>query len=159
MNNVFLAAACVMLAANLIAAQLNGRVVGVADGDTITVLDATKTQHKIRLNTIDAPEKAQAFGQKGKQRLSDYVFGKDVNVEWRKKDRYGRILGTVWHGSMNVNLQMIKDGFAWHYKQYDQSKVYADAEDEARAAKRGLWVDKSPTPPWEFRKAKRNKQK
>ena len=73
-----------------------GRVVKVADGDTLTLLDAANNQHKIRLNAIDAPEKDQAFGQKSKQRLSDYVFGKEVAVRWKSKDKYGRILGTVF---------------------------------------------------------------
>ena len=75
---------------------ITGRVVGVADGDTVTVLDADKVQHKIRLAGIDAPEKAQAFGTRSKQNLSDLVFGKDVRVDWDKRDRYGRIVGKVW---------------------------------------------------------------
>ena len=89
-----LALVCWTLACN--ADTITGRVVGVADGDTVTVLDADKVQHKIRLAGIDAPEKAQAFGNRSKQNLSDLVFGKDVRVDWDKRDRYGRIVGKVW---------------------------------------------------------------
>lgn len=89
-----------------------GRCTKVSDGDTITVLDSEKVQHKVRLDRIDAPEKKQAFGEKSKQHLSEMVFGKDVRVEWQKKDRYQRILGIVFIGEKDVNLQMVKDGFA-----------------------------------------------
>ena len=103
-------------------------MVRVADGDTITVLTAGNMQEKIRFHGIDAPEKDQAFGQKSKQRLSDYVFGKDVTVTWKSKDKYGRILGTVWLGSTDINLQMLRDGYAWHYKRFDSNPTYAAAE-------------------------------
>ena len=132
---------------------LNGRVVRVADGDTITVLDAANAQHKIRFNGIDAPESHQAFGQKSKQHLSDYVAGKNVTVTWKSKDKYGRILGTVWLGSTDINLQMLRDGYAWHYKRFDSNPTYAAAESEARAARRGLWSDPHPIPPEQFRHA------
>ena len=137
------------------AATLEGRVVKVADGDTITVLDATNVQHKIRLNRIDAPEKRQAFGEASRRHLASFVAGKGVKVEWEKRDQYGRILGTVKIDGKDVNLQMVKDGLAWHYKHFDDTKAYADAETEARQKKLGLWRDAKPQPPWEFRKAKR----
>jgi endonuclease YncB( thermonuclease family) len=132
-------------------AVLTGRVVRVADGDTITVLDAANAQHKIRFHGIDAPESHQAFGQKSKQKLSDYVAGKAVTVTWKSKDKYGRILGTVWLGSTDINLLMLRDGYAWHYKRFDTNPVYAAAESEARAARRGLWSDPNPIPPEQFR--------
>ena len=132
-------------------AVLTGRVVRVADGDTITVLDAANAQHKIRFHGIDAPESHQAFGQKSKQHLSHYVFGKDVAVTWKSKDKYGRILGTVWLGSTDINLQMLHDGYAWHYKRFDSNPVYSAAESEARAARRGLWIDPNPILPEQFR--------
>lgn len=135
--------------------DLVGRVVKVADGDTITVLDASKTQHKIRLQGIDAPEKGQAFGRAAGRYLSGLVAGRDVKVQWSKKDRYGRILGTVYVDGREVNLEMLRAGMAWHYKKYDSTPAYAQAETEARAAKRGLWQEKNPTEPEEFRKAKR----
>ncbi|MFZ2301817.1 MAG: thermonuclease family protein [Gallionella sp.] len=138
-------------------ADFTGNVVGVADGDTITVLDADKVQHKIRLTGIDAPEKKQPFGNRSKQSLSDMVFNKTVTVETDKRDRYGRELGKVLAGGKDVNLEQVRTGFAWHYKAYERTQsatdrqAYADAENEAKAAKRGLWVDAEPTPPWEWR--------
>lgn len=137
--------------------ELRGRVVGVSDGDTITVLDGSNTQYKIRFNGIDAPESAQDFGQAAKKNLSSLVFGKDVSVRWSKKDRYGRIVGTVMIGATNINLEQLKGGFAWYYRQYasdvppENRSVYERAEAEARATRRGLWSQPNPTPPWAFR--------
>ena len=144
------------------AATLQGIVVGVADGDTITVLDSNNTQHKIRLQGIDAPEKAQAFGQKSKQSLHELVHGKQVTVEFQKQDKYGRTLGKVMLNGADMCLEQIKLGMAWHYKQYEsaQSKadreMYAKSELEARAQAIGLWKDKHPMPPWEFRRQRKN---
>lgn len=114
----------------------------MTDGHTITILDADKVQHKIRLEGIDAPESKQAFGTKAKQALSDRVFGKSVRVEWKEKDCYGRTLGHVYAGSDHVNLSMIRDGYAWHCKRYNKDQKLADAEVEAREAGRGLWADR-----------------
>ena len=133
---------------------LEGRVVKVADGDTITILDAANAQHKIRFHGIDAPEKSQAFGQKSKQHLSSLVFGKDVRVKYKSRDKYGRVLGTVYVDGKDVNLEMIRAGLAWHYKRYDKNPAYAAAENEARAARRGLWSEANPIPPEEFRHGK-----
>lgn len=136
---------------------LFGRVVGVSDGDTITVLDDNKQRHVIRLMGIDAPEKAQAFGQKAKESLSELVFDRDVSVTWFKRDRYGRTVGQVRLDDTDVCLEQIKLGLAWHYKQYqreqseDDRSRYADAEKEARSARIGLWVDDKPTEPSKFR--------
>ena len=111
------------------------------------------TQHKIRLYGIDAPEKSQAFGQKSKQHLSSLVFGKDVCVKYKSRDKYGRILGTVYINGLDVNLEMIRVGLAWHYKRFDSTPAYAAAESEARQNRRGLWSDSNPTPPEQFRHA------
>lgn len=151
-------ALCLLLSFALFAEEIAGRVVRVADGDTITVLDAAKTQHKIRLNGIDAPEKKQAFGNVARKHLSLLVADKDVSVTYTKRDRYGRILGTVFVNGKDANLEMLKVGMAWHYKKYDKTPAYAQAEAEARAAKRGLWQDKNPIEPESFRKAKRIKK-
>lgn len=143
--------------AGLTADELRGRVVAVADGDTITVLDAGKRQHKIRLNGIDAPESGQAFGQVAKQGLSALVFGQDVRVVWSKVDRYGRLVGTVTRGTLNANLEQLRAGLAWYYREYERDvapehrPLYAAAETDARGAKRGLWRDANPTPPWVYR--------
>jgi len=146
------------LAAN--AETITGRVVGVADGDTITVLDANKVQHKIRLSGIDAPEKKQPFGNRSKESLSELAFDKTVDVETSKRDRYGRQIGKVLVNGRDVNLVQVERGMAWFYRQYqrDQSpndrRLYEAAEDAAKAGKRGLWRDADPAPPWEFRRSK-----
>ena len=140
---------------------LEGRIVGIQDGDTVTLLDAFKTQHKIRLVGIDAPESDQPFGQRSKQSLSAMIFGKGVRVEFTKRDRYRRILGKIFRGQTDVNLSQIERGMAWHYKRYEMVQsfedrsVYSSAEEVARKTRAGLWVDKLPTPPWDFRKVKR----
>lgn len=159
---LFLAA--LLLFANATAADtLLGRVVGVTDGDTVTVLDATNTQFKIRLMGIDAPEKKMAFGQKSKEHLSDLVFNKQVEVEYSKRDKYGRTVGKILVEGVDANLEQVKAGLAWHYKQYqreqspDDQLSYAQAEEQARAETRGLWYDADPTPPWDWRKQQRNK--
>lgn len=130
-----------------------GKVIGVTDGDTITILN-DKIQYKIRLAEIDTPEKKQPFGTKCKQILSDKVFGKEVKVLWDKEDRYKRIIGTIILNERNINKEMVSEGFAWHYKQYSKSKELEELEQKAREEKRGLWADKNPIPPWEFRKKK-----
>lgn len=146
---------CLMLQAH--ADTLQGKVINVADGDTITVLDDAHTQHKIRLAGIDAPEKRQAFGNASKERLAEQVAGQSVAVEWAKVDRYGRKVGKVLLAGLDCNLEQVKRGMAWHYKQYEREQSpadrlsYAAAEIEAREAKLGLWRDADPMPPWEFR--------
>lgn len=146
------------------AATIEGRVVSVADGDTITVLDASNTQHKIRLAGIDAPVKTQPFGQRSKERLSDLVFSTVVTVETSKTDRYGREVGKVLVEGIDANLILVQRGITWHSKAYEREqlaidrKAYADAEIEAKAAQRGLWKDTAPVPPWKYRKAKRGDQ-
>ncbi len=134
---------------------MRGRVVKVADGDTITVLDAAKTQHKIRLNAIDAPEKHQAFGEASRKHLAALVAGKDVRVEYAKRDKYGRILGVVFVDGRDVNLEMLRAGYAWHYKRFDNNPTYAQAEKDAREKMLGLWRDQNPEAPWDFRMRKK----
>ena len=150
--------AVVFTATSVFAAEtLKGRVVKVSDGDTITVLDAANVQHRIRLDKIDAPEKSQPFGDAARKHLATFVAGKDGEIEWAKKDKYGRILGTVWAMipvRTDVNLQMVKDGFVWHYSHFDSTPAYAAAEREARTAKRGLWVADDPINPHQWRKSK-----
>lgn len=141
---------------------ISGRVVGVADGDTITILDGTNTQHKIRLNGIDAPEKSQAFGNVSKRSLSDMVFNQQVDVDWLKEDRYGRKVGKVLLNNEDVNLKQIKRGLTWYFKKYksdvaqEDRITYVQAQQEAEANKTGLWVDPNPIPPWDFRKQKKS---
>jgi len=140
-----------------IAEIINGKVVGVADGDTVTVLDSAKVQYKIRLTGIDAPEKAQPYGQVSKKSLSDLVFNKDVEISWEKRDRYQRILGKVLLDKQDICLEQVKRGMAWHYKQYQRDQSQEDrtsydlAEKKAREAKIGLWADDAPVEPSKFR--------
>ena len=146
------------IAMSLNAATLQGKVVSVADGDTITILDSQKTQHKIRLQGIDAPERAQAFGNKSKQSLHEMVHGKQVTVDSQKKDKYGRVVGKILLNNTDVCLEQLKRGMAWHYKQYaneqpkEDRETYSLAEQQAKTELKGLWRDKQPVPPWEFRK-------
>jgi endonuclease YncB( thermonuclease family) len=132
---------------------LTGRVIGISDGDTLTVLDSSNHQHKIRLAAIDAPEKSQAFGNKSKQALSDLCFNKQASIKVVDTDRYGRTVGEVTCAGTNANDAMVRSGMAWVYRKY--AKGYAGLyklEDEAKAAKRGLWAEANPVPPWEWRK-------
>ncbi len=137
------------------ASTITGKVVAVTDGDTVKVLDETKTLHKIRLNDIDAPEKKQAFGNKSKENLAKYISGKNVSVEYSKKDRYGRILGTIYLDKKDINLQQIKDGYAWVYRKYSKKSDYISQEKIAQNHKRGLWKNKDSLEPWEYRKNKK----
>lgn len=138
-------------------------VVGVSDGDTITVLDVDRRQWKIRLAGIDAPEKRQPFGQQSKQSLSDRVFGKQVVIETGKSDRYRRIVGKVAVAGEDINLQQIHAGLAWHYKKYEREQSaadresYARAEEDARRKKRGLWQQLEPVAPWDYRSMRKGK--
>jgi endonuclease YncB( thermonuclease family) len=141
-------------------ATFNGRVVSVEDGDTLMVLDQANRMYKIRLQGIDAPEGGQAFGDSSRQNLSNEVFDKEVTIEWSKRDRYRRIVGKILLNGDDLCLEQVRAGMAWHYKYYqleqslEDRKLYADAEDEARALKRGLWRDANPSPPWDFRHAR-----
>lgn len=129
-----LTAAILLLAltATVHAEEIRGKVVSITDGDTITVLDAEKVQHKIRLEGIDAPEKGQAFGTKSKEKLSELVGEKEVAVRWEKKDRYGRILGDVHLDDRLINLEMVQDGLAWHPSRRNWPKPRTKLEGQKR---------------------------
>jgi endonuclease YncB( thermonuclease family) len=150
-----------LLASHVGANEIAGLVVGVADGDTITVLDASNELHKIRLSGIDAPEKKQPFATISKQSLSNLVFNRAVIIHWQKRDSYGRIVGKVMLDDVDMNLEQIKAGMAWFYRQYqkqlsfEDQTAYATAEQEAKANKLGLWIDEAPIAPWHFRRAKK----
>ena len=144
-----------------VAATLAGRVVGVSDGDTVTVLTAENRQFKIRLSGIDAPEKKQPFGAHAKDTLSRQLFGQSVVVEWTKTDRYGRIVGKIELDGVDVNLEQIREGSAWVYTQYlrelpvEDQRLYREAERQAKSEHRGLWRDSDPEPPWQWRHERR----
>lgn len=140
------------------AATLRGVVVALSDGDTLSVLDDERQQHKVRLACIDAPERHQPFGDRARQALAVLAFRKQVTVEWHKRDRYGRLVGVVRVESIDVGLELVRAGLAWHYVAYEREqsasdrKAYSEREREARAAHLGVWSDAAPTPPWEFRR-------
>ena len=129
----------------------------VIDGDTIHVVTGGNVRFKVRLERIDAPEKDQPYGKEATDYLVKLIKGKTVRVEWVKKDQYGRILGIVFLDKTDINLKMVETGNAWHYKFYDKTTSYAEAEKEAREKKLGLWVDPDPVEPYQFRKMKKGR--
>ena len=135
-------------------AAVVGKVVKVVDGDTLHVYNNKKT-YKIRLSGIDAPEHGQAYGKRAKEHLEFLVAGKQVIAIVESKDRYGRYVASVKVQNKDVCAEMLTAGYAWHYKQYDNNKYYDELQREAKKAKRGLWVDKKPQAPWEYRKEQR----
>ena len=122
-----------------LAETVTGRVVGVADGDTLTVLDSNNVQHKVRLVEIDAPESKQPYGSRSKQALSDLIYNKQVSVKSSGKDRYGRVLGRVYLGDLDVNREMVRLGSAWAYREYLTDKTLLAVEADAKASGHGLW--------------------
>jgi endonuclease YncB( thermonuclease family) len=151
---------------------LQGNVVKVADGDTVTIVDERGDKHRIRLGGIDAPEKDQPYGPESTKNLEWLVYDKGVTVEYKKKDRYGRIVGKVLVNpqgdvfclaincirKVDAGLEQIKAGLAWHYKRYQKEqtkkdrKLYSKAERNARRKPVGLWVGKERMPPWQWRR-------
>jgi endonuclease YncB( thermonuclease family) len=150
--------AFMVISSSVYAETLFGRVVAVSDGDTLTLLTPDKTQVKIRLAEIDAPEKGQPYGEKSKQILSGLVFGKDVSVQSQSKDRYGRILGRVFIDGLDVNLRLVEQGAAWTYDQYLTDQNIKKAETSAREGQLGLWALQADqiVPPWEWRRGKKS---
>ena len=131
---------------------VSGKVVSISDGDTFTLLDDKNVQHKIRLAEIDAPENSQPFGKAAKKKLSDLIFGKIVQVDYTELDRYGRIIGKVFIGQIYISEEMIRTGYAWHFKKYSNSEKLAALEYEARKNKIGLWSVPGAVAPWQWRK-------
>jgi endonuclease YncB( thermonuclease family) len=143
-----------------LAAELTGRVVGITDGDTLTVLDDARRQTKVRLAEIDTPESRQPYGNRARQVLSDLAFGKSVRVVVQNTDRYGRTVGRIHAGAVDVNAEMVRQGAAWVYRQYSRDPSLLRLEQQAREARRGLWAlpEAERIPPWEWRTAARTGQ-
>ena len=141
------------------AAEIAGRVVGISDGDTLTVLDAGNRQIRVRLAEIDTPESGQPYGDRARQALSDLAFGKAVRVAVQDTDRYGRAVGRVHEGAVDVNAEMVRRGAAWVFRRYSDDPALLRLEGEARAARRGLWAlpEAERVPPWEWRAAARER--
>lgn len=170
-RSIIVAVALSLIGCIAAAEIVEGRVIGVADGDTITILQisgTTKTPRRIRISGIDAPEKAQAFGAVAKDAMSQLAYGGEAIADCRTIDRYGRSICLVRVQGVDVGLRMIEQGLAWHYKQYantqprEEAASYAVLENVSRAAKRGLWRDLDtatpPMPPWDWRKLKKNQE-
>lgn len=135
------------------------KVIGVMDGDTLNCLTANKEQVRIRLANIDAPEKAQAFGSKARQKLSELAFSQVVLASVQDTDRYGRQIAEIYTYDQNgnvqmpsVNYQMVQSGLAWAYERYLRDKAYLTAQQQAQANKMGLWVEPNPIKPEDFRR-------
>ena len=146
-----------VLAGPLLATELTGKVVGISDGDTLTLLvpdGASFKQVRIRLAEIDTPESRQPYGNRARQALSDLAFNQQARVVVQDTDRYGRTVGRVYVGSLDVNAEMIRQGAAWAYRQYLKDQSLLALEAEAKTAKRGLWglPETERCPPWDWRR-------
>lgn len=137
-----------------------GKVVGISDGDTITILDSDKKMRKIRLDEIDAPESSQPYGNKSKKELSDLIYGKTVSVLTYSEDKYGRAIGKVFLNNLNVNSELIRLGAAWVYRKYSKDESLIKLELEAKSRQLGLWSlsESERIPPWEWRKVIKKNQ-
>jgi len=150
--SVALAIAAVAMALPSLAADFPAKVIRIVDGDTIEMTHNGEPK-RVRLAGIDAPERKQAFGSRARQFVAQQVFGKTVTVHSVGIDAYGRILGEVILGDgRSLNRELVANGLAWHYKRFSADRELARLEDEAREARRGLWSDRNPIPPWKFRR-------
>jgi endonuclease YncB( thermonuclease family) len=134
------------------AEEFSAKVIVVIDGDTVLILRGNK-QIKVRLAGIDAPEKAQAFGENSKQSLTELVLNKQVRVDSQAMDSYGRMVAQIKVDELNVNYEQVQRGMAWAYSRFNRSKTLLVLQNGAREAKRGLWAQTDPIPPKEWRKA------
>jgi micrococcal nuclease len=128
------------------------KVVVVHDGDSIRVLYADR-QYRVRLQGIDTPELRQAFGPRSKKILADKILNREVTIKWDgERDKYKRVLAQVGLGSRNINLEMVREGWAWHYEKYFPDNNFAKAQEDAKKDRIGLWISADPMPPWDFRR-------
>jgi endonuclease YncB( thermonuclease family) len=135
---------------------LQGKVVSIADRDTFTMLLKNKTTVKVRLASIDCPERKQPYSAVATRFLSDAIFGREVRVLVDSKDRYGRSIGWVYYNDKCLNEELLKTGLAWHFKRYSKDEKLQAMEDQARGNKIGLWKDNKPIPPWDWRRGVRD---
>ncbi|RMH96313.1 thermonuclease family protein [Stutzerimonas nitrititolerans] len=162
--------ALLLLSSPALSATLECRVIGVADGDTLTCLTADKRQERIRLRGIDAPERKQSFGERSRQNLSNLAYGKTATIHWTKRDHWKRIIGSVWVDpadcpgcghTLDAGRAQLANGMAWWYERYakeqpqEERHAYEFEQAEARARSVGLWRDPQPIPPWDWRRGKR----
>ena len=138
-------------------ADFTGKVISIADGDTITVLTANNNQKRIRLSSIDAPEKNQPFGTKAKDFTGSLIHGKQVYIKEDGTDQYNRVLGTVFLGNQNINKTIVHNGYAWAYRRYVKDSSYISLEMDAKRHQRGLWSDKNAIEPELWRRQQKNR--
>jgi len=139
---------------------ITAKVVKVSDGDTFTVLTEKKKQTRIRIYGIDAPETGQPYSEKSRLYLANMIAGRVVTIEVKSNDKYGRKVAKVKTETINdVGLEMLRAGYAWHYSHFDNTKAYVQAEQEAREKRVGLWADKNPVNPYEYRNLKKKDNK
>lgn len=135
------------------AGTLEGKVVRISDGDTVTIETDNGTRVKIRLNGIDAPESHQEFGNEARAKIAELIEGRDVTVKTHSHDRYNRVIGEIFLDGRNINRTMVQEGCAWHYVQYaPKDKDLANDQEQARKAGKGLWANPNAIPPWQYRK-------
>lgn len=151
LNVLLISAAAVVAEPPKPVEQIPGKVVAVIDGDSLTLQRADQTKITVRLEGIDAPEWKQAHGEKSKEALATLVLSKDVTVRKTGEDKYGRTLGVVLAGDKDISLDLVESGSAWHFKKYNSDKRLAAAEEQARAARKGLWAGEDVIAPWEYR--------
>lgn len=134
-------------------------VTKVIDGDSLKAKSKEGKEYEIQVEGIDAPELKQPHGKEATEALSKMVLGKEIKVSWTKKDNFERLLAQIHIDKSHVNQEMLRNGHAWHFKRYNQSKVLAELEEEAKKEKRGLWATENPQAPWDFRKETRSPEK
>lgn len=147
-----------ILIPTFLTAQITGKVIRVKDGDTIVILDSLYNQYTIRVADIDCPEYGQPFSKKAKQFVSKEIYRKQVFVQVKSKDRYGRTIGYVFYDEKNLSEELLKKGLAWHYVRYSDRNDFQGFEDQAHFDKIGLWIEPNPINPEKWRKQKRNKK-
>lgn len=158
LNRVLIVCALLLLPPAIGAVEWAGTVVGIADGDTLTLLDTSKTLHRIRIDGIDAPERSQPYGQRARQSLANMAHGRGARAECAKTDRYGRAVCRVTVDGTDIGLEQVRRGLAWHYVKYAREQSaevrldYAQAEVDARIARVGLWIALQPIAPWDYRR-------
>ena len=140
--------------ASVTAERMQGRVIAVSDGDTLTLLVGVQ-EHRIRLGGVDAPESDQAHGTRSRATLASLCLGRQADITVEDRDRYGRTVGQVRCGNTDVNAELVRRGDAWVYRAYNKHPELEDLERSAKASRRGLWAQSRPTPPWEWRQDKR----
>lgn len=154
MKKIILILICLISTLSFSQKIITGLVVKIKDGDTVVVLDSTKTMHTVRLAGVDCPEKKQDYGVLAKTFVSDLIYNKKVKVEILSKDMYGRNIGFIYIEDKNVSEELLRNGLAWHYVKYSNSKKLQLLENYARQKQIGIWSKENPTRPWEFRKKK-----